>query len=156
MISFIVQGALVLFSYLLFWPDHDILAGLKNKIIFVLWGCSATLSAIGFCTFSGYLFVLESDDPVFFWCLFPYALFLTSAALYMPLAAAKYKVGTFLVLLAAALSSCLLVYCSVILFGLDWVTFLIGVLAFHCSFVDLVFWDGTWNMELMSEQNNHC
>lgn len=144
--SFICQGFLVLLSYCIYWPeDPNIWAGLKDPLIFYIWCVSATLSAVGFCGFSVELIMFEDQHSmVYIVTPYPYALFLLSAAMYMPLVLDGQKAWVIFFLFLAALSTCVLVYCSVSLFGWNWVTILMFVLAFHCTVVDLIYWGFTW------------
>jgi len=146
LLSFICQGTLVLFSYCVYWPDDEAMwAGLKDPCVFYIWCVSASLSAVGFCSFSVEMILSGREgDVVYGIATLPYTCFLMSAALYMPLATAGYKLWTMVVLFLAAVATCVLVYCSVLLFGWSWVTVLMCVLAFHCTVIDFIFWGFTW------------
>jgi len=145
MISFVVQGALVMLSYCAYFPDDNLWAGLNDPCVFYIWCVTASLSAIGFCSFSVELmYYPEYYKPEYMAAVLPYSIFLTSASLYMPLAVSNQKFWTLASLFVAALSSCALFYVSVMLFGWSWVTWLVGVLAFHCTVIDLIFWGFTW------------
>lgn len=146
-VSFVAQGSTVLLSYVLYWPSENLWAGLRDPCVFYIWCVSALASVVGFCGFSGYLLAqTDKTEPAYVMGALPYSVFLFSAALYMPLATGGYKVATLLSLLVASLSTCALVACSVILYGLSWVTVLMGALAFHCTVIDLVFWGFTWTV----------
>lgn len=145
-LSALTQGSMVLLSYIIYFPEENMWAGLNDRVVFAIWCVTSSLSAAAFLLFSGML-VYSADDRsvVYFLTIFPYAAFLASSACYMPFATAGMKVWTLFVLFVAAASACALVYCSLVLFGATWVTYLMGVLAFHCSVIDLIFWGFTWS-----------
>jgi len=145
LISFVVQGGIVLISYCAYFPDENLWAGLNDPCVFYIWCVTASLSAIGFCSFSVELiYYANVNSPEYMAVIPPYAVFLMSAALYMPLAVSKQKFWTLFSLFLAALSACVLFYTSVLLFRWSYVTWLVGVLAFHCTVIDLIFWGFTW------------
>jgi hypothetical protein len=148
-LSFVAQGTMVLMSYCVFWPDEDLWAGLRDPVVFKIWAVSALVSAVAFCSFSYYVIEdARQASPILLLTSFPYALFLMSAALYMPFATHGYKAATIFSLFLTAVSACVLVYCSVLLYDWSWVTCLMCVLAFHCGFIDLIFWGYTWNFDI--------
>lgn len=146
-LSAITQGTMVILSYIIYFPEGNLWAGLNDKVVFAIWCVTSSLSAVGFVSFSLHLvYWVDDQSAVYFLTIFPYATFLASSACYMPFATAGMKSWTIIVLFWAAASACALVYCSLILLGSNWVTMLVGVLAFHCSVIDLIFWGFTWSV----------
>jgi len=145
-LSALTQGTIVLLSYVIYFPDGPSLwAGLSDRVMFGIWCLTSLLSTVGFVSFSWHLVSAPDDGgPVYFLTIFPYATFLAASACYMPLATSGMKGWTMVVLALAATSAALLLYCSVLLFDGSYVTWLMGVLAFHCSVIDLLFWGFTW------------
>jgi len=146
LISFICQGAMVLLSYAAYFPEDNLWAGLNDPCVFYIWTFSALLSAIGFCSFS--VQMIYWDKPitlVYLLTMYPYAIFLVAAGCYMPYATEGRKFMTMFSLFVAALCACILVYSSVVLLGWGIVTGLMGVLAFHCTVIDLILWGFTWS-----------
>jgi hypothetical protein len=115
---------------------------------FCLWSISALLSAVGFLNLTFKLIFDETSDEVHTWTILPYSLFLFASALYMPFASNKYILSTLFVLLAAAVSACVLVYASSLLYGWGADTVLVLFLAVHCTVVDLCYWGSTWVNQL--------
>lgn len=147
-LSAIAQGTVVIMSYIIYFPEGNLWAGLNDKVVFALWCVTSSLSAVGFISFSLHLvYWVDDSSAVYFLTIFPYATFLASSACYMPFATSGMKPHTLFVLFWAAASACALLYCSLILLGASWVTYLMGVLAFHCSVIDLIFWGFTWTTD---------
>ncbi len=147
-VSFTVLGIVVMMTYALYWPAYDMWAGLNVRCMFCLWSISALLSAIGFLNLTFKLILDETSDEVHTWTILPYSLFLFASALYMPFASNKYILSTLFVLVAAAVSACVLVYCSSLLYGWSIDTVLVLFLAVHCTVVDLCYWGSTWVNQL--------
>ena len=152
-LSALTQGTIVLLSYIIYFPEENIWAGLNDRVVFAVWCVTSSLSAAGFISFTFMLlYGVDDSSLVYFLTIFPYASFLASSACYMPLATANMKPHTLLALFVAAASACALVYCSVVLFGPVWVSWLMGVLAFHCTVIDLIFWGFTWTTDANNSQ----
>ena len=148
-LSALTQGAMVLMSYIIYFPEENIWAGLNDRVVFGIWCLTSSLSAVGFMAFSVHLvYAVDDSSVVYFLTIFPYATFLAASACYMPFATAGMKFWTMFVLFWAAASACALVYCSLVLVGSTWVTWLMGVLAFHCTVIDFIFWGFTWSSEV--------
>ena len=147
-VSFTVLGIVVMMTYALYWPAYDMWAGLNARCAFCLWSISALLSAVGFLNLTFKLIFDETSDEVHTWTILPYSLFLFASALYMPFASNKYILSTLFVLLAAAVSACVLVYASSLLYGWGADTVLVLFLAVHCTVVDLCYWGSTWVNQL--------
>jgi hypothetical protein len=144
-LSVLVQGVMVLLSYIIYFPDHNMWAGLNDVCVFYVWCVTSSLATAGFLSFTyALLFWVDDGSQIYFITVFPYSAFLAASACYMPLAAADFKTWTIGVLVVAALGACALLYCSIILLGASWITYLVGALAFHCTAVDLIFWGFTW------------
>jgi hypothetical protein len=140
--SFGVMGSLVLLSYLLYLPKDlkVIWAGLNNPWAFAVWCVTASISTVGFLVFVARVL---SSEPLFE-TIWPFDIFLTSAAMFMPLASRDLYVATVIVLAATAASSWWLVACSVSMFGWGAESVLLVVLGLHCTVVDLGYWAYTW------------
>jgi hypothetical protein len=156
-VSFVAQGSMVVMSYCVFWPMEDLWAGLKDPLVFKLWLVSALVSTVGFCSFSYLLINDYRSTDVHVVTGLAYSLFLMSAAMYMPLATHGMWLATMFALFLSAMASCVLFYCSILLYGWTWVTVLMGVLAFHCTMIDFVFWGFTWTYisDEYGEHNYH-
>jgi len=153
LLSFLVQGFLVLSSYYIYAPKKDIWGVLSNPVVFCVWCVTASLSALGFIVFSIMNIMSISTsadaDEVYEWTLFPYSIFQSSASLYMPLAKSGYKVATLFSLFVAAVATGVMVFSSVVLYGASAITILMGVLFFHCTVIDFFMWGYSfWTMEL--------
>ena len=116
--------------------------------MFYLWCVSATLAAVGFIVMSFSLVYYDgSKADTYAAATIPYTLFLASSALYMPLARSGYWMWTMICLFVAALSTCFLFFCAVLLFGGSYITVFVGILAFHCTVIDFMFWGFTWTYD---------
>jgi hypothetical protein len=149
-VVFVLLGLLVLVSYAVFYPfdDRAIWAGLRDRRAFAVWCVTGSTSVVAFLAFSYELLNATTDGE----CIFPYTAFLSSAALYMPFASNMYFMATILLLAVTAVSAWLMVYCSAMLFGWNYCTWLLVVLAVHCTVVDLIFWGYTWwNQPIQAE-----
>lgn len=146
-LSFVVQGALVLLSYVLFWPQQDKWAGLRDPIMFYIWCSTACLSALGFCNFSAALFQVEDENRLYTVTIYPYSFFLAISAIHMPLATIAHKTAIILSLLLSSVSASILLYCSVVLFDWCWITLCMAFLAFHCTVIELFFWGFSLSMD---------
>ncbi len=147
--SFAVLGSMVLISYCMNPPTDtkSIWAGLNNPWALGFWAVTGTTSVIAYMAFS--IEVLSADEitmqnPLYASNWYAYTTFLASAAMYMPLATKGFYAATIVVLAVTAASTCAMAYFSAGLFGWNFTTVLLVVLAFHCTVVDLMFWGGTW------------
>ena len=151
-ISFIVTGgelgALVLLSYWLYLPSdlRPLLAGLQDNTMFALWCITSCISTAAFIVF--FIELIRFNDGGDAWydtTYWPFTAFLASAAMYMPLATRKWYAATIIALAITAASTAGMLACSVQLNGWNTQSWLLAVLCFHCTVVDLVYWGWTWS-----------
>ena len=135
--------------YLSHNPDPSIWAGLWPANVYIVTGfaLSATVSAAGFVWVAINIIFNWPDSPaVDVWT----CLFLIASASYLPLAIAHYQQSVFFCLFVVAVSATMLAAEAVTQMGAAQSTPVLW-LAFHCTFVDLGYWFGTWQPGVKSQ-----
>jgi len=144
-IPFLVQGTTVLLSYILYWPNDNLWAGLNDPIMFYIWAVSATIAATGFIYYSEEMINYpHTKDDIYQYMSIPYCMFLLASSCYMPFAVSDMVTMTMFSLFFAGVCTIVLFAGSIVMFGMSPVTFFMGFLCFHCVVIDFIFWGFTW------------
>lgn len=144
-IPFLVQGTTVMLSYILYWPNENLWAGLNDRYMFYIWAVSASISAASFVYYSEQMINYpDTKNDLYEYMSIPYCMFLLASSCYMPFAVCNHVVMTMLCLFFAGVCTIILFAGTIVMFGLSPVTFLMGFLCFHCVMIDFIFWGFTW------------
>lgn len=145
LIPFLIQGTTVILSYILYWPNENLWAGLNDHYMFYIWAVSASISAAAFIYYSEEMIMYSNTNDVYYeYMSVPYSMFLLASSCYMPFAICNHVVMTMVCLFVAGVSTIVLFAGSIIMFGGSAVSVLMGFLCFHCVVIDFIFWGFTW------------
>jgi hypothetical protein len=147
---FLLLGSMVILSYGIYLPeDEAVWAGLRWRPMFYVWLISSCVSATAFLVLTVTM-VMQPYTDMGYYLLIPYTIFLLCSSFYMPLVFYGYKINVIIVLGLVAYSTHLLWYDSMVMFGWNYITILLIILAFHCTVIDFGYWGFTWNPDEQS------